>query len=60
MGRDGAEGCRLIKQKGGQVVTQDEQSSVVFGLPRCLQETGLSDAIFPLDDVAAEIAKRCR
>jgi CheB methylesterase len=49
MGRDGTEGCRHFKQRGGFVLTQDEESSIVFGMPYSVQNAGLSDAAIPLD-----------
>jgi len=56
MGRDGEEGARKIKQKGGAVMAQDAQSSVVFGMPRAVIESGLADEVLNL----SEIPKRLR
>jgi len=56
MGRDGEEGARRIKQKGGAILAQDAQSSVVFGMPRAVIESGLADEVLNL----AEIPKRLR
>ena len=52
MGRDGREGSRTIKERGGTVIAQDEESSVVFGMPRAVIEAGLADVVAPLDDIA--------
>ena len=41
MGMDGARGCRKVKQAGGIVLAQDEQSSVIYGMPRAVIEMGL-------------------
>ncbi len=60
MGNDGAAGCRLIKEHGGQLITQDEASCVVYGMPREPAEAGLSDVVLPLEDIAEHIAVRVR
>ena len=60
MGKDGTAGCRQLKQCGALVLTQDEQSSIVFGMPNSVQQADLSDATLPLKDVASEIARLCQ
>lgn len=56
MGRDGLEGCRLIKQRGGFVIAQDEATCVVYGMPRVVAEAGIVDIVRPLTDIAISIA----
>jgi two-component system chemotaxis response regulator CheB len=56
MGRDGAEGAKKVKLKGGGVIAQDAQTSVVFGMPRAVIEAGLADEVLSL----SEIPKRLR
>jgi two-component system chemotaxis response regulator CheB len=51
MGHDGVEGCKLIKQCGGQVLTQDKETSVVYGMPRNVYEKGYSDKIASLNEI---------
>lgn len=48
MGKDGLEGLRRIKQKGGFVIAQDEDSCVVYGMSRAAVEAGVADAVLPL------------
>jgi len=60
MGQDGMLGCKRICETGGQVIVQDESSSVVWGMPGAVAKAGLADAIFPLDRIGAEIVKRVR
>lgn len=55
MGCDGAEGCRLIKKTGGSVIAQDEDSCVVFGMPRLPVAEGVADSIVPLERLAQEL-----
>ncbi len=57
MGNDGTMGCRLFKKNGAHVIVQDEQSCVVYGMPRAPAEEGLADAIVSLDRMADEIVK---
>ena len=51
MGKDGLEGLRRIKQKGGFVIAQDEDSCVVYGMPRAAVEAGVADAVLPLAEI---------
>ncbi len=56
MGSNGLEGARLVKEQGGVVIAQDEQTSVVYGMPKAVIDARLADSILPVDEVAAEIA----
>jgi len=58
MGQDGLRGCERIREIGGQVFTQDEASSVVWGMPGCVTRAGLANQVLPLNQLAAEIVKR--
>ncbi len=55
MGNDGLEGLRLVKQKGGVVLAQNEESCVVYGMPRAVVENNLADRVLPLEQIASEI-----
>jgi two-component system chemotaxis response regulator CheB len=57
MGSDGREGCRLLKAKGSTIWAQDEDSSVVYGMPQAIVNAGLSHETLSLDDVAPSILK---
>jgi two-component system, chemotaxis family, protein-glutamate methylesterase/glutaminase len=52
MGRDGAEGLKAIKDRGGLTVAQDEATSVVFGMPRAAVELGAVDRVLPLEEIS--------
>lgn len=58
MGDDGRQGAAWIKAQGGVVLTEAESSCVIYGMPRCVAEAGLSDAAIPLDRLAAAILER--
>jgi two-component system chemotaxis response regulator CheB len=60
MGQDGRRGSEEIRLVGGQILAQDEQSSVVWGMPGAIARAGLADRILPLDELAAEIIRRVR
>ncbi|MCS7172037.1 MAG: chemotaxis-specific protein-glutamate methyltransferase CheB [Armatimonadetes bacterium] len=57
MGRDGLEGCRRIKRTGGLVIAQNEETSVVYGMPRAVVEAGLADFVLPLERIGEEVAR---
>jgi two-component system chemotaxis response regulator CheB len=55
MGQDGFRGCESVREAGGQVLAQDEASSVVWGMPGKVVGAGLADKVLPLSGMAAEI-----
>ncbi|MBN1844055.1 MAG: chemotaxis response regulator protein-glutamate methylesterase [Sedimentisphaerales bacterium] len=57
MGNDGALGCRLLKRQGAVLLAQDEQTCVVYGMPRQPVEEGLVDGVVSLGDLAGEIIR---
>ena len=58
MGSDGVLGAQDIREAGGNVIIQDEASSVVWGMPGLVHAAGLDDAAYPLDRLAPEIMHR--
>jgi two-component system chemotaxis response regulator CheB len=56
MGADGTEGARLLKQHGSSVWSQDEASSVVYGMPFSVVKAGYSDRVMPLDEIGAALS----
>jgi two-component system chemotaxis response regulator CheB len=58
MGADGREGAAWIKARGGTVLTESEDTCVVYGMPRSVMESGLSDASVPLERMALAIMER--
>lgn len=55
MGNDGAKGAKKIKETGGRVFAQNEETCVVYGMPRAVVEAGIADKIVPLEEMAGEI-----
>jgi two-component system chemotaxis response regulator CheB len=60
MGNDGAIGITAIRERGGQVLAEAEETAVVFGMPREAIATGMVNKVVRLDRMAQEIAQRVR
>ena len=60
MGQDGLRGCRQIRELGGQIVAQDEATSVVWGMPGSVVQAGCADKVLPLSQIAGEILRRTK
>ena len=58
MGTDGVLGAQKIREAGGEVMVQDEASSVVWGMPGLVHTSGLSNAVYPLARLGEEITRR--
>ena len=58
MGNDGLEGAGWIKARGGAILTEAEETCVVYGMPRAVAEAGLSDEAVPLDRLTTAILER--
>lgn len=57
MGDDGALGLRLIREAGGRTFAQDEESCVVFGMPKEAIRMGAAEKIVPLNSVWDQVFK---
>jgi two-component system chemotaxis response regulator CheB len=55
MGSDGTRGAADIVAAGGSVIAQDEETSVVWGMPGSVTKAGLCSAVLPLDQIAAKL-----
>lgn len=55
MGRDGVTGLHAVSEAGGHIIAQDEETSVVFGMPREAILAGLADEVLPLPSIARRI-----
>ncbi|MGO1691743.1 MAG: protein-glutamate methylesterase/protein-glutamine glutaminase [Marinobacter sp.] len=55
MGSDGREGCRMMKQSGSPIWSQDEKSSVIYGMPMAVAKAGLSDEVLSLDEIGPRL-----
>jgi two-component system chemotaxis response regulator CheB len=60
MGRDGLVGSKAIVEAGGEVIAQDEFTSVVWGMPGEVVRAGLADAVLPLGQIGVDVAMRLK
>lgn len=58
MGSDGVIGAKMIRQCGGEVLVQDEASSVVWGMPGLVYSSGQADGVYPLEQLGSEVTRR--
>ena len=60
MGSDAAVGLLAIREAGGQTIAQDEDTSVVWGMPGAAVQLGAAQYVVPIDRVAVEIRRTLR
>ncbi len=59
MGSDGCEGARAIKQRRGTIWSQDEATSVIYGMPMAVAKAELTDHVLPLNEFASQLVEIC-
>jgi two-component system chemotaxis response regulator CheB len=57
MGADGSKGLLEMKRKGARTIAQDEESSVVYGMPKMAFEIGAADKVVSLSEIPRQIVK---
>ena len=57
MGADGREGSRMLKSKGATIWAQNEETSVVYGMPQVVTAAGIAELSLPLEHFAESILK---
>jgi|WetSurMetagenome_2_1015567.scaffolds.fasta_scaffold00033_24 two-component system, chemotaxis family, protein-glutamate methylesterase/glutaminase len=55
MGNDGLKGLIELKKTGGRIFAQNEQTCVVYGMPKAVVDAGIADKVLPIEDIAGEI-----
>lgn len=58
MGRDGAVGAERLAAQGAEILVQDIDSSVVWGMPGAIARAGLASAVLPPVELARAVARR--
>ncbi|MBN1162444.1 chemotaxis protein CheB [Patescibacteria group bacterium] len=57
MGNDGVLGSKAIKQVGGTVIVQDEDTSIIYGMPFAVKLAGFADEVLPLDKIPERLVE---
>lgn len=57
MGEDGVSGLGVVRERGGRVIAQDQETSVVFGMPAAAIERGLAHEVLPLRSIAPRLVE---
>lgn len=60
MGRDGLEGLRELRLRGGVILAQDRESSAFFGMARAALEAELVHEVLPLGKIGSRLARLAR
>ncbi len=55
MGKDGVDGLKLLKERGGKIIAQDKESSVVYGMPKVAAQQKLPDAVLSVEGIIASL-----
>jgi len=55
MGNDGAKGMQAMKKTGSRIFAQDEDSCVVYGMPKAVVDAGIADKVLSIEEMAGEI-----
>lgn len=58
MGNDGLLGARDLKNRGGYILAQSEETCVVYGMPKAVVDEGLADEVIELEKMAETIVTR--
>jgi len=57
MGRDGAEGLRLLRSRGHHTIAQDRDSSAVYGMPKAAAGLNAAIEILPLEQIGPRLTQ---
>jgi len=55
MGRDGTDGAKAIRDKGGIILAESPETCVVYGMPRAAVEAGIVEEVLPLASIPAAL-----
>jgi len=60
MGHDGLEGSQTLVEAGGTLIAQDEETSIVWGMPGAVAEAGLCAEVLPIEEIAPRVVRMLR
>ena len=55
MGYDGTIGCKALKAAGAKTIVQDEETSVVYGMPKSVSDAGVADVVIGINQISHQI-----
>ncbi len=55
MGADGRKGSSLLRAQGATILAQNEETCVIYGMPKAVVEAGLADYVLPIDEIASQM-----
>jgi two-component system, chemotaxis family, protein-glutamate methylesterase/glutaminase len=55
MGNDGLKGLVALKKTGGRILAQNEETCIVYGMPKAVVDAGIADRILAIEEIAGEI-----
>lgn len=55
MGNDGLKGLTELKKTGGRIFAQNEETCVVYGMPKAVVDAGIADKVLSIEEMAGEI-----
>ncbi len=55
MGKDGAEGLRELRSRGGRIIAQDKNTSVIYGMNKEVVQNGDAHEVVPVDQIASRL-----
>jgi two-component system, chemotaxis family, protein-glutamate methylesterase/glutaminase len=58
MGADGSKGLKTMKEKGAYTIAQDEESCIVFGMPKVAIKIGAADTVLPIFTIVEHLMKK--
>ena len=59
MGHDGLNGCEILVENGARLVAQDEETSVVWGMPGAVAMAGICSAVLPVSELGQWVRRAC-
>ncbi len=60
MGCDGTAGMKKIKEAGGYIIAESQETCVVYGMPKAVVDAGISDEVLPVQNIAEAIMNAVR
>lgn len=55
MGNDGARGMTAMKRSGSRIFAQNDETCVVYGMPKAVVDAGIADKVLPIEEMAGEV-----